>query len=131
LFGSRALPDSADQTTLIGGMLGKQVVIDLVVVALLCVFAGRLRDSRPTAIASSAALAGLVVSAAAELANWNWYGYAAGWTVVNIVDATIGFFVTGLAVGWLARRMSRGETPGVAVPAGSGYSGARSQAGVR
>src|SRR5581483_986692 len=76
-------PDYVDQTTLIGGMLGKQVVIDIVVVAMLCVFTGRLRDGRPTAVASSAALAGLVVSAAAELANWNWYGYAAGLTVVN------------------------------------------------
>jgi hypothetical protein len=39
--------------------------------------------------------------------------------MVNVIDCAIGFFITGLVIGWIARRMN--PDAGVAVPAGAGY----------
>jgi hypothetical protein len=114
-----ATPDYADQTKMIGTMLGRQVAIDLFVAAMLCILAARVRDNRPMAVAAAAGFGALAVAAVIEFSNWNWYGFGIGWTIVNVIDTAISFFIAGWAIAWLARRMG-GSVAGV--PAGAGYS---------
>src|ERR1051325_4632025 len=110
-------PDMKDQTTMLGPMLGKQVLIDLVSVFFLCLVAARLRVQDPMAVATTAAFAALAASCCKELADANWYGFTYPYALVNIIDITIGFFIAGWVVGALARRLGRSD--GVSVPAGA------------
>lgn len=113
-----ATPDYADQMTLMPKMLGRQAAIDLFVVAMLCIVASRVRDLRPMAFAAVAGFSALAVAGVTELSNWNWYGFGISWAMVNLIDTAISFFVTGLAIAWLARKMGG---RGVVVPDGAGY----------
>lgn len=113
-------PDFVDQRTLMGRMLGRQLAIDLFGVAMLCILAARLRDPSPGAIAAAAGFGALAVVGVQELGAWNWYGFGIMWSIVNVIDSAIAFFITGWVIGWLARRM--GGTPdAVVVPEGAGY----------
>ena len=113
-----ATADYVDQTTLLPKMMGRQAAIDLFVAAMLCIVAARARDPSPTAFAAVAGFGALAVAAVLELSNWNWYGFGIGWSLVNVIDTAISFFVSGFAIAWLAGKMSG---RGVNVPAGAGY----------
>ncbi len=107
-----ATPDYLDQTTLMGKMLGRQAAIDLFAAAILCLLAARVREQQPVAVAAVAAFGALATSVVGELGNWNWYGFGIPWALVNIVDVTVSFFLAGLAIAWLARRMTGGAIAG-------------------
>lgn len=46
---------------------------------------------------------GLAAGFICRLPDWNWHGYAASYTAVNIADAAIGWFLTGLAIAAVVR----------------------------
>ena len=46
------------------------------------------------------ATAGLAAGVALELSNWNWYGFGAGYAIVNIVDVCIQCFIGAFAKAW-------------------------------
>ena len=119
-------PDLADKTSsaFMAPMLGKQLAIDLVVAFVLCLLLLRLPAASLVHTGRTFAMAGLAIALLIELSNWNWYGFAANFALVNAVDTTIQFFVTGVVLAWAARRFGApraAEASGVNVPAGAGY----------
>jgi hypothetical protein len=114
-------PNVIDRTALIGQMLGTQFVIDLAVAFLLALVALRLRPTTTVGTATALGTAGLAGSMLIELSNWNWYGFSLSWTTVNVVDHTIQWFLAGLVLAALMRRLAPAATAsGVNVPAGAG-----------
>jgi len=130
LIAVRVAPDNSSQTSMgaMATMLEKQAAIDLVVVGALCLLVGFLVDRSPLGVAKAMALAGFAMITVQELAMANWYGFSYSWAAVYIADQTISFFLTGLVVGALMLRLSRGDP--VAIPEGQGYriSGGRTTA---
>lgn len=121
LMAVRIAPDKSDQTSTaaMGPMLAKQVAVDLIVVVALCFVVGLLADRTPLGVAKAIALTGFAMIAVQELAMSTWYGFSAAWAFVNIIDQTISFFITGLIIGALLRRLDRDAA--VAIPEGQGY----------
>ena len=121
LIAVRVASDNSDQMSngVMGLMLARQAGIDLVVVVALCGLVGFLTDRSPVGVAKATALGGFAMITVQELAMANWYGFSMSWTMVNIVDQTISFFLTGLVVGVLMLRLDRDAA--VAVPDGQGY----------
>lgn len=99
-------PDMADKGRSMGANLGRQVPIDLAVTLTLCLLAARLRNTEPLDAAFGAMMAGLAGSIVLQLSDWNWYGFSPPYALVNIADTAIGFFITGYAIGWIARKTS-------------------------
>lgn len=118
-----------DQRTLMGPMLGKQFVLDIIVAFGLCLFLYRFPAQTVGRTGSSFALAAALVTAVIEVSNVIWYGFPEGWAAVSIIDQSISFGLAGLTLRWLANRTSampaldagvRAEgglaSPGVGVP---------------
>ena len=103
----------------VGPMLAKQSAVDLLVVIALCVFVGCIADRSALGVARATALAGFAMITVQELANSIWYGFTWAWSIVNVADQTISFFLTGLVIGALMMRLDRDR--GVAIPDGQGY----------
>jgi hypothetical protein len=81
-----------------GPHLVRGFVIGVVVSGLL---AGLLTQSVATGLPSRAlfvAFAGLSGTLAVRLNEWNWHGFTTRYTVVNIVDGFVGWFLAGLAI---------------------------------
>ena len=113
-------PNLADRTALIGQMLGTQFVINLVVALLLALVALRLRSATMLGTATVLGTTGLAGSMLIEASNWNWYGFSLPWTAVNVIDHTIQWFLAGLVLAALMRRLAPGAVSGVSIPAGAG-----------
>ena len=104
-------------------MLAKQIAIDVVMVIALLFVVLRMPTSTPFQTGLTLAAAGLAAGVALELSDWNWYGFSAGYTIVNAIDVTIQCFVGGFATSLFLRRFgSRAVTEErVGVPASKGY----------
>jgi hypothetical protein len=113
-------PNLADRTALIGQMLGTQFVINLVVALLLALVALRLRSATMLGTATALGTAGLAGSLLIEASNWNWYGFSLPWTAVNVIDHTIQWFLAGLVLAALMRRLAPEAVSGVSIPTGAG-----------
>jgi hypothetical protein len=50
------------------------------------------------------AVAGLAASVIADLPNWNWWGFSGAYTLVNLIDCTITWFLAGLVIAKVAKR---------------------------
>jgi hypothetical protein len=48
--------------------------------------------------AAFVALAALAGNVAARVSDWNWHGYPTRYTLINLVDAAVGWFAAGLAI---------------------------------
>ena len=97
-------PDLADKTRAMGGMLGRQLLIDLGAAFVLSLVVLRLAASSPLGVAVTLGLAGLATAGISQLSDWNWYGFAPSYAIVNTVDLTINLFLAGLVLGALKRR---------------------------
>jgi hypothetical protein len=49
------------------------------------------------------AIAGLAASVIADLPNWNWWGYSATYTFVNLIDYTLTWLLAGLVITKVAK----------------------------
>lgn len=118
------LPDMTDKSSLLGPMMGRQIVLDLAV-ALVFLFAmSRLPRASTTQYALGFALAAFAISLSTMVSNWNWWGYPAAWTAIQVVDRTIGFALMGLTIGALFNRWSTSR------PITDEWGGVRAQGGV-
>jgi len=118
-------PDFADKRNLIGQMLGKQLVINLVTAFLIALVALRLRPTSVLGAGTALATAGLAGAFLIGVSNWNWYGFALPWTTVNVIDHTIQWFLAGAVLAALMRRFAPAHAAGVgaaamSIPAGAG-----------
>lgn len=92
-------PDMRDKSTLVGPMIARQFALDVVVALVLLLALQRFPRASTGQYAFVFAVGALAVSASIFVSNWNWYGFGAGWTVVNLIDRTIGYGLMGLALG--------------------------------
>ena len=99
-------PDMADRSTLVGGMIGKQLVLDLAVALVLVVAFTRLPRATTKQYAWGSGVAALVVGASILMSNWIWYGFSPSWTFINLIDRVIGYSIMGLVIGGLVNRWS-------------------------
>lgn len=117
-------PDMADRSTLIGGMIGRQLVLDLAVAFILVLAFQRLPRATTRQYAWGCGVAALVVGASILVSNWNWYGFSVSWTVVNLIDRVIAYTLVGLVIGGLCNRW------GTARPTTDEWSGVKAQGGL-
>ena len=103
-------PDMADKSKTMGPNMLKQIVIDLFAAFLLCIVIERIGFGRKRDAAITLALAGLAAGIIKEMSDWNWYGFAASYAVVNEIDLTIQFALGGVVIAWVYKRGVRGET---------------------
>jgi hypothetical protein len=112
-------PDFADKSKAMGPNMAKQIAIDLVAALVLCVVVAQIGVRRKRDTAMQLALVGFAMVLIKELSDWNWYGFAASYGLVNIVDLTIQFALAGAVIAWVYNKQMRGdavaagETPGV------------------
>lgn len=117
-------PDFADKTQAMGMMMARQVPINILVALVLTVLVLRMRPDRPFQAGITLGLAGLAAGLVTELSNWNWYGYAMPFSLVNAIDLAIMLGLAGLSLGLLCRKwMLRAvpdtlERPGVRAESG-------------
>jgi hypothetical protein len=116
-------PDLADKSTgaFMGRMMGRQLVIDLLMGYLLCLLFTRLPAASALHTGRTFAIAGLAAGLVLEFSNWNWYGFAANFALVNMIDLTLQFFLGGVALALLSRRIGVTPEAAVSVPSGAGY----------
>jgi hypothetical protein len=99
-------PDLSSKASLLGLMLGRQFVLDLMVAALVLIVFTRMPRGPTRQYALTGGGIALAVAASAFASDWNWYGFGAGWTLVNIVDRSIGYTLMCLVLGALINKWS-------------------------
>ncbi len=52
-------------------------------------------------------LLGLTAEIAIEASYWNWYGFSTGFTLLNIVGETLGWFLAGLVISALHLKLNK------------------------
>jgi hypothetical protein len=109
-------PDFADRSTpaAMMPMMARQVAIDAVAMLVLALVLLRLQPRAPLVTGGTFALAGLAGGLLLQLSDWNWYGFALDYALVNAADHAVQFFLAGWLLETLRRRMPvAGEAAGV------------------
>lgn len=103
-------PTLADKSKSMGQNLAKQFVIDVAAALVLCLALAdqKLRRS-PRDVALRLGALGLAAGMIKELSDWNWYGFAGSYAVVNLVDLAIQFVIAGLVITWIRNRLTRDD----------------------
>jgi hypothetical protein len=99
-------PGLTDRTASMGPYMLVQLLTEFAVVFVLTIL---LFHSTFTTILGRAVYAGIVGLAGAltiHIAHWNWYSFPTSYTLSELANNVIGFFLVGLVVGWLMQRMS-------------------------
>ncbi len=99
------LPGLPDQTQMIGGNLALQFVTNLVVAFLLTLALLGVNCRTMLGRAGFTAMLGVAAGVAIHGAHWNWYGFTPTYTIVNTLDLAIAWFIAGLVLAALARKM--------------------------
>lgn len=99
------LPGLPDQTKMIGGNLALQFVTNLVVGFLLVLVMLGINCRTVPGQAGFMGMIGIAAGVGIHVAHWNWYGFTPAFTIVNTLDLAIGWFLAGLVLAALARRM--------------------------
>ncbi len=77
-------------------MMGRQVVLDLIVVFIVAFLVLRLPAGKRLRTGITAGLFGFAAAAVLALSDWNWYGFAFPYSVVNVLDITVQLFLAGV-----------------------------------
>ena len=108
----------ADKRRQFVSMMAKQLALDIAVVFILTLLMDRLGD--PSVVRSGAIFGALALAlmGMVDVANGIWWDYATAWTIGNLADHAVSFFILGTTLAALRRRFgdSRIETaerPGV------------------
>ena len=103
-------PDFGDKTqniaSNIASNLATQFATDTIGALLLCLALAGLRPGSPLGRAGCLTLLGLVVVALKLLPYWNWYGFSATFIAMEALDIVGKFFIGGLLLAWLAKKMA-------------------------
>ena len=111
-------PDFADKTKQFVPMMLKQLMLDLGVVLVLTVFVSRLASRSVVQTGLSYGLLALLFGGLVFVSNGIWWNFPAPWTLGNVADQVIGFFLVGITLGALHKRFGEpridtAERPGV------------------
>lgn len=110
------VPGVDDKSTLMGGMLLRQLALNLIAVFLLALVVARLALTPLRAALLLGAVA-LAAGTILELSNWNWYGFPLDYVLVNLLDTAINVALASAILGWFAHRWLHAATDGLAPPA--------------
>ncbi|MGH7650825.1 MAG: hypothetical protein ACREMS_03180 [Gemmatimonadaceae bacterium] len=103
-------PTLADKSKSMGPNMAKQIVIDLLAALFLCLVLGK-AGARRTAgdVAVKLGAVGLTAGMIKEFSDWNWYGFAGSYALVNTIDLAIQFVIAGFVITWIQNRMARSD----------------------
>jgi len=99
------LPGLPDQTQMIGGNMALQFATDLLVAFLLALAMLGVNCRTVAGRAGFMAMLGVAAGVAIHVAHWNWFGFSSAYTIVNTLDLAIAWFIAGLVLAALARKM--------------------------
>ena len=116
--------DYADKRRQFVSMMAEQLALDIAVVFIITLLMGRLGD--PSVVRSGVILGALAVAlmGMVDVANGIWWNYTTAWTIGNLVDHAVGFFILGMTLAALRRRLDdarieTAERPGVRAQGGA------------
>lgn len=98
-------PRYDDKTRQFASMMVKQLAIDVAVVFVLVLFLPRLTSDKLWRTAAAYGALALAYTGGIEVSNWVWWNFPAPYTIGNMADQLIGFFLVGLTIAALGRRM--------------------------
>lgn len=115
--------DYADKRQQFVSMMVKQFVLDLAVVLILALLIDRLADSSIVRTGVTFAALALALMGMTDVANAVWWNYSTAWTLGNVADRVISFFILGVTLAALRRRftdarVATAERPGVRAQSG-------------
>jgi hypothetical protein len=115
--------DFADKRTQFVSMMIKQFVVNLGVVLILALLFDRIGD--PSIVRSGAICGALALALMGmmDVGYYIWWNFSPAWTIGNVVDQVISFFLVGSTLAVLRRRfgearIATAERPGVRAQAG-------------
>ena len=108
------LSDGSDKTALMGSMLGMEFAQNLFVCLILAGLMVAFRTRTLYRQALLAATMGLAAAIDIHMSYFTWYGFSWSFTLIAMVDIVIGWFLAGIAIGWVIKKW--GPAPGT-VPA--------------
>ena len=117
--------DYTDKTKQFVSMMAKQLALDVVVALVLTLLIGRLALPSVVQTGLMYALLALVFTGLVFISNGIWWNFPVAWNLGNIADQVIGFFLVGVTLGALERRLGEpqietAERPGVRAQGGLG-----------
>ena len=104
------LPGLPDKSKSIVGNLGLQFPTDVVVAFLLALALLGIRCPPVMSLAGFFAMIGVIAGVAIYVPHWNWHGFSPIYTLINIIDTTITFFIAGLVLATVARKVLPGTS---------------------
>jgi hypothetical protein len=96
--------DYADKTTQFVPMLLKQLLLDAVVALILLALIDRLGEESTLRTAATYGVLALAYQGFVDVSNAIWWNFPLGWTLGNMLDQMIGFFLVGLTLAALRKR---------------------------
>ncbi len=111
------------QAKAMGPMLATQVGLDVIVVLLVAWLVLRLPAGSRTRTGITTAVFGFAAAFVLAMSDWNWYGFALAYSLVNVLDISIQLFLAGLLLEtfrgrWAGPVAARPELSGVTMQGG-------------
>ena len=100
------LPDRSDKSQQMGPMLGIEFATNLMQAFLLTLVLLRLKPMTGIGYGAVSALIGVMAWVSIEVSYWTWYSFPVSLLTMGFLDASIGFFLAGMVIGWQIRRQS-------------------------
>ena len=101
------LPDRSDKSQQMGPMLGIEFATNLLQAFLLTLVLLRLKPMSGMGYGAVSALMGVLAWVSIEVSYWTWYSFSIPLLTMGFFDASVGFFLAGMVIGWQIRRQSR------------------------
>lgn len=100
------LPDRSDKSLEMAPYLIREGLIDFAEALMLSFILLWVRCcGTPLGRGCAAALMATAASFSNNLSEWNWYGFSGLFTLQNCLDTVGAWFLTGIAIGWLIKKM--------------------------
>ncbi|HEY2378566.1 MAG TPA: hypothetical protein VGH98_21480 [Gemmatimonadaceae bacterium] len=97
--------DYTDKRQQFVSMMAKQLVLDVGVVLILAVLMDRLAAQSIVRTGATFGALALAFMGMIDVANGIWWNYATAWTIGNLIDQVISFFILGVTLAALQRRL--------------------------
>jgi hypothetical protein len=98
-------PDMADKSKHMGTNLGIEFATNCIEALLLTFLLWRSRAQGVFERAQLSGLMGLAAFIGLEISYWNWYGFSPRFVMGGLVDIVVGWYLAGLVLGWLMKKM--------------------------